>query len=80
MSQTDVAVLDSSSALSTNLKARQTNPALLYVLTMSTKQSREKVVQVLNQVAHEFGASDLMNCRWETLNRAAVLAFKTYYS
>lgn len=77
MNQADIVVLDSSSALSTQLNAQQTNPALLYVLTMSTKQSREKVVQILNRVAREFGARDFMSCRWETLNRAVVLAFKT---
>lgn len=77
MNKTYVVVLDSSNALSTELNAQETNPALLYVLTMSTKQSREKIVQVLNQIAHEFGAADFMSCRWEMLNRVAVLAFKT---
>lgn len=77
MSQNDVIVLDAYGAISTEVKNETANPALLYVLTMSTKQSREKIVQILNQVAREFGACDLMSCRWESLNRAAVLAFKT---
>lgn len=75
--QNDVIVLNASGSISTEVKNETANPALLYVLTMSTKQSREKIVQILNQVAREFGACDLMSCRRESLNRAAVLAFKT---
>lgn len=77
MSQNDVIVLDHSGAISVEVNSEKANPALLYVLTMSTKQSREKIVQILNQIAREFGACDFMSCHWEALNRAAILAFKT---
>lgn len=77
MTQSVVLAHNSTSAISSRVDADKTNPAMLYVLTMSTRQSREKIVQVLNRVAREFGAQDLMSCPWQSLGRASVLAFKT---
>ena len=53
------------------------NPALLYLLTMSTNQSRDKVARTLNQIAREFGARDFLSCPWQEINQSLVLALKT---
>lgn len=74
MSMPDV---DSSALVRRTLAARRKNPALLYLLTMSTNQSREKVTRTLNQISREFGASDFLSCPWEDLDQACVLGLKT---
>lgn len=53
------------------------NPAVLYVLTMNTDQSRNKVAQLLNLIAREFGYHSLAECPWSELTAELVLSLKT---
>lgn len=54
-----------------------TNPALLYLMTLGTKQSRDKVGRLLNLLAREFGFSDWRCCQWEKIRQPEILALKT---
>lgn len=63
--------------LDAGVSEQRKNPALLYLLTMSTNQSREKVARTLNQIAREFGASNFLSMTWENLDQALVLGLKT---
>jgi integrase/recombinase XerD len=53
------------------------NPALLYVLTLGSEQSRQRVLKTLNQIAHEFGYADVQTCAWERMRFADIGALKS---
>lgn len=52
----------------------KSNPALLYILSLASQQSRDKVIRSLNQIARDVGYSDLHSCQWALLRREHVLA------
>lgn len=74
----DVLVLDYSpnGKLATERSKRQ-NPALLYMMTLGTKQSRDKVGQLLNHLARIFGYADWLSTPWEKIRQPELLALKT---
>ncbi len=53
------------------------NPALLYVLSLGSEQSRQRVLKTLNQIAHEFGYADVQTCAWERMRFADIGALKS---
>ena len=57
--------------------AKSNNPAVLYLMTMGTEQSRSKVMQLLNHIARQFGYLDLQMAPWEQIQYAQVLALRT---
>ncbi len=52
------------------------NPAEAYVMTLGDGQSKKRIVQLLNQIARFFGASDLHSMEWHQLTYDHVLAFR----
>ena len=75
---TDVLVLDySPNGQLTTERTTSQNPALLYMMTLGTKQSREKVGQLLNHLAKIFGYADLISTPWERIRQPEMLALKT---
>lgn len=52
------------------------NAAFLYLLTLGTKQSREKVKRLLNGVARAFGYEDLTKCEWGKMRAVHILTKK----
>lgn len=52
------------------------NAGVLYLLTLGTKQSREKVKRLLNAVAQEFGYANLAECEWGKMRAVHILAKK----
>lgn len=59
----------SSESLTHGAGSTTTNPALLYLMTLGTKQSRDKVGRLLNLLAREFGFSDWRCCQWEKIRQ-----------
>ena len=53
------------------------NPAVAYLLTLGTDQSRKKIKRLLNRVATMFGYDSLIQCPWQTIKHTDVLALKT---
>lgn len=75
---TDVLVLDySPNGQLTTERSKSQNPALLYMMTLGTKQSREKVGQLLNHLAKIFGYADWISTPWEKIRQPEILALKT---
>lgn len=75
---TDVLVLDySPNGQLTTERTKSQNPALLYMMTLGTKQSREKVGQLLNHLAKIFGYADWISTPWEKIRQPELLALKT---
>lgn len=75
---TDVLVLDySPNSQLTTERTKSQNPALLYMMTLGTKQSREKVGQLLNHLAKIFGYADWISTPWEQIRQPELLALKT---
>lgn len=75
---TDVLVLDySPNGQLTTEQTKNQNPALLYMMTLGTKQSREKVGQLLNYLAKIFGYEDWISTPWERIRQPEMLALKT---
>ena len=75
---TDVLVLDySPNSQLTTERTNSQNPALLYMMTLGTKQSREKVGQLLNHLAKIFGYVDWISTPWEKIQQPELLALKT---
>lgn len=54
------------------------NPAVCYILTLGTDQSRKKLVRILNSVARFFGHKDLLTCPWEKMKQEDILTIKTF--
>lgn len=75
---TEVLVLDYSpnGQLATK-RTKSQNPALLYMMTLGTKQSRDKVGQLLNHLARIFGYADWLSTPWEKIRQPELLALKT---
>lgn len=75
---TEVLVLDYSpnGKLATE-RSKSQNPALLYMMTLGTKQSRDKVGQLLNHLARIFGYADWLSTPWEKIRQPELLALKT---
>lgn len=75
---TDILVLDYSpnGQLATE-RSKSKNPALLYMMTLGTKQSRDKVAQLLNHLAKIFGYADWISAPWEKIRQPELLALKT---
>lgn len=75
---TEVLVLDySPNGQLTTERTKSQNPALLYMMTLGTKQSREKVGQLLNHLAKIFGYVDWISTPWERIRQPEMLALKT---
>ena len=55
------------------------NPAELYLLRMTTFQSREKVVQIANSIAKIFGADNYKNCDWGKIRREHLMLIRASY-
>ena len=69
-----------SSDLSVNVSPRPIlNPAEIYLLRMTTNQSREKVAQIADSVAMIFGATDYKTCDWGKMRRDHVLLLRASY-
>ncbi len=58
-------------------RSKSQNPALLYMMTLGTKQSRDKVGQLLNHLARIFGYADWLSTPWEKIRQPELLALKT---
>lgn len=52
------------------------NPALLYLLTLSSGQSREKMQRTLTSAAKFFGYPNIAECPWERMRYEDVVALK----
>ncbi len=53
------------------------NPAILYVLSLNTEQSRDRMVAILNQFARMYGFTSLETFPWEQLRSIHLTALKT---
>lgn len=52
----------------------ENNPAMAYILRLSTKRSQQTMASLLNIVARSLGFADLRQCPWPMLRRQHVLA------
>ena len=55
---------------------RQTNPAALYLLTLSEGSSRDGMEQILKRTARFFGFTDWTDCPWQTITAAHVIGYR----
>lgn len=55
---------------------RQTNPAALYLLTLSEGSSRDGMEQILKRTARFFGFADWTDCPWQTITAAYVIGYR----
>jgi len=72
-----VSSAESSFGITTDTQFKN-NPAVCYVLTLGTDQSRKKLVRILNSVARFFGHQDLLTCPWEKMKQEDILTIKTF--
>jgi len=72
-----VSSAESSFGITTDTQFKK-NPAVCYVLTLGTDQSRKKLVRILNSVARFFGHQDLLTCPWEKMKQEDILTIKTF--
>lgn len=59
-----------------DLAHSHSNPALLYLLTLASGQSREKMRRTLISTAKFFGFPDIDSCPWEQMRYEDVIALK----
>jgi site-specific recombinase XerD len=52
----------------------ESNPALLYLMSLGSKKSRQSMMSLLNIVAKMLGQHDIKNCQWQHIRRAHVQA------
>lgn len=52
----------------------QTNPAVAYLISLSSKRSRQTMASLLTLVAKMLGYADLVSCQWQALRRQHVQA------
>ena len=71
------AVQDTSVSVIANEKDQKPNPALLYVLTLGSDQSRRRVLASLNKIATEFGYPDAASCEWERMRFSDINTLKS---
>ena len=71
------AVQDNSVSVIANEKDQKPNPALLYVLTLGSDQSRRRVLASLNKIAIEFGYPDAASCTWERMRFSDINTLKS---
>lgn len=55
------------------------NPALAYLLSLGTEQSRAKMKRLLNKTAKLFGYENFMHCPWQNIRHTDVLALKSKF-
>lgn len=74
----EVVVLDpiNSSQLTIGEKRPAINPAHLYLATLSKGQSQNRVIRLLDQIAHFFGWPDLNSCSWEKIQYAEIILLR----
>lgn len=74
----EVVVLDpvNSSQLTIGEKRPAINPAHLYLATLSKGQSQNRVIRLLDQIAHFFGWRDLNSCPWEKIQYAEIILLR----
>ena len=70
-------VQEISGSLATNDRAQNANPALLYVLSLGSDQSRRRVLASLNKIATEFGYPDAASCEWERMRFSDINTLKS---
>ncbi len=68
--------IQSSTAIGGTTHTSASNAAMLYLLTLGTRQSRDKMRRILNDVARQFGYADLTTADWGRLRSVDVLAVK----
>lgn len=76
-------VIDVQNNNATNVVVRedrpQQNPALLYLMSLSSQQSREVALRTLNLIARLFKYDLIWDCPWEKLTHAEILYAKTVW-
>lgn len=65
-----------SSALGSVANQSIQNPAVLYLLSLGTKQSRSRIRRILDSVARKFGYSNLESADWQQIRSSHILWLK----
>ena len=64
-------------SLSEEINTPDQNPAVFYILSMGTDQSRKKMTQILNNAARIFGYNSLLDCPWGQMRSQAILLLRS---
>ncbi len=72
-------VQNNNQSLTVEDTSKKHNPAVLYLMSLSSKQSRDVAIRNLNLIARLFKYESLWTCPWEKMTHAEIMLAKTIW-